>query len=158
MTAAKTHLSLNVADVERSTAWYEKFFGEPAHKVRKGYANFDIDNPALKLALNESKSFGAGALNHLGILVDTREEVEAAKERLEKAGLVESVEVEEVCCHARQTKFWAKDPDGNMWEVYTIVDDMLEDEGAGESSCCGSGTSVTVCCDGDADKAAACCK
>jgi len=138
MTAAKTHLSLNVADVQKSVEWYRGFFGTEPHKVREGYANFDLDSPALKLALNESKVCCQGVLNHLGILVETAEEVEAMKTRLEPLGMVDSTETEEVCCHARQTKLWAKDPDGNMWEVYTIVDDMLEDEAAGNSSCCAS--------------------
>jgi catechol 2,3-dioxygenase-like lactoylglutathione lyase family enzyme len=137
MTAAKTHVSLNVADVTKSVDWYRGFFGAEPHKVREGYANFDIDNPGLKLALNASKPCCQGSLSHLGILVDTAEEVETIKTRLEGLGMVDSVETEEVCCHARQTKLWAKDPDGNMWEVYTIVDDMLEEESASTtSSCC----------------------
>lgn len=139
MTAAKTHVSLNVADVQKSTDWYRGFFGTEPHKVREGYANFDIVNPGLKLALNQSKPCCQGTLSHLGVLVDSAEEVETIKTRLEGLGMVDSVETEEICCHARQTKLWAKDPDGNMWEVYTIVDDMLEDESASiTSSCCAS--------------------
>jgi hypothetical protein len=34
------------------------------------------------------------------------------------------------CCYARQTKFWVNDPDGNMWEVYTLEED-LEHRGDG---------------------------
>ena len=51
--SAKTHLSLNVADVERSVVFYEAFFGVPTHKRRQGYANFDLATPPLKLALEE---------------------------------------------------------------------------------------------------------
>lgn len=126
MTAAKTHISLNVSDVTKSVAFYEAFFGVSAHKRRPGYANFDLENPALKLALNESAAGKGGALNHLGIVVDSVDAVEAARERLRTAGLATLNEADTVCCHARQEKVWAQDPDGNAWEIYTILDDMQD--------------------------------
>ena len=126
MTAAKTHISLNVSDVTKSVAFYEAFFGVSAHKVRPGYANFDLETPALKLALNESGAGVGGPLNHLGIVVESTEAVAAARERLGAAGLISLDEGDTICCHARQDKVWAKDPDGNAWEVYTILDDMQD--------------------------------
>ena len=154
----KTHLSLNVKDVERSAAWYEAFFGVATHKRRPGYANFDLEMPPLKLALQEHESAAGGALNHLGILVPSTELVNEAKERLEKAGLVTFSEENVNCCYARQDKIWVRDPDGNAWEVYTILDDMAEedhhhDEGAAVSTCC-SGSDSAGCCD---QKEASCC-
>lgn len=156
MTAAKTHISLNVSDVTKSVVFYEAFFGVPAHKVRPGYANFDLETPALKLALNESCAGSGGPLNHLGIVLGSTEAVAAARERLGAAGLVTLDEGDTVCCHARQDKVWAKDPDGNAWEVYTILDDMQD--GAFEappvaeaqaSACCssesGCGTDESSC-------------
>ncbi|MFY7951341.1 MAG: ArsI/CadI family heavy metal resistance metalloenzyme [Armatimonadaceae bacterium] len=136
----KTHLSLNVRDVDASTAFYESFLGIPAHKRRPGYANFDAVEPPIKLALTQSSPGTApGPLNHLGILVDTPEEVAAWKGRLSALGLVDNDEGDTVCCHARQDKFWVRDPDGNAWEVYALLDDMLD--GAHEApptdtSCC----------------------
>lgn len=132
----KTHLSLNVADVERSVRFYEAFFGVPAHKRRPGYANFDLAEPPLKLALQECASttgtplhlLGTGSLNHLGVQVLTPEQVQAARERLEASGLVRFDEGDTTCCYARQDKVWATDPDGNSWEVYVLLDDMMTDE------------------------------
>jgi len=142
---ARTHISLNVADVARSVEFYQAFFGVPAHKRRPGYANFDLDAPPLKLALQEGGSkTGVGALNHLGIQVATREQVMAARERLKEAGLATVDEGDTVCCYARQDKLWATDPDGNRWEVYVLLDDLLEEfddhaeaaDGAEEAVCC----------------------
>lgn len=157
MSAVKTHLSLNVSNVDKSAAWYEAFFGRPVHKRREGYANFDLDAPALKLALQEHKPEGKGALNHLGILVPSTEEVTAAKERLESAGLVTFSEENVTCCYARQDKIWARDPDGNAWEVYTLLDDMLDEhEQVAESvsGCCADGANERCC---SAETSAACC-
>ena len=136
----KTHLSLNVHDVERSTAFYSAFLGIAPHKQRPGYANFDATEPPLKLALTQAApGADTGPLNHLGILVDTPAEVAAWKERLAALGMVDVDEGDTVCCHARQDKFWVRDPDGNAWEVYALLDDMLD--GAFEApptdtSCC----------------------
>lgn len=136
MSVAKTHLSLNVANVEASTRWYETFLGVSAHKRRPGYANFDLAAPALKLALNETQVTSGGALNHLGIVVTDTAEVNAAKARLEAAGLATFSEENVECCHARQDKIWVKDPDGNAWEVYTILDDMTNVESCCSPECC----------------------
>ena len=145
MAAAKTHISLNVRDIARSTQFYSSFFGVSPHKERPGYANFDLEDPPLKLALNEySDELGRGTLNHLGILVDSVEKVVAAKERLEKDALVSFTEENVLCCYARQDKVWVHDPDGNAWEVYTITDNLMEgvhEEPPRETACC-----APTCC------------
>jgi catechol 2,3-dioxygenase-like lactoylglutathione lyase family enzyme len=142
---AETHLSLNVADVDRSVAFYEAFFGAPAHKRRPGYANFDLGPegalPPLKLALQQNPPRpGAGSLDHLGIQVAAREQVAAARDRLLAAGLATFDEGDTTCCYALQDKVWVQDPDGNRWEVYVLLDDMLEEEasppGRGEEPAC----------------------
>jgi catechol 2,3-dioxygenase-like lactoylglutathione lyase family enzyme len=145
----KTHISLNVTNVEKSVAFYEAFFGVAAHKRRDGYANFDIESPALKLALNQSVVVNnpLGNLNHMGIMLDSSEAVNAARMRLQSANLIALDEGDTVCCHGRQDKVWARDPDGNAWEVYTILDDMMD--GAFEAppqddACCTK--TETVCC------------
>ncbi len=138
---AKTHLSLNVTNVENSAAWYETFFGQPTHKRRPGYANFDLENPGLKLALQEKDNGRGGPLNHLGLLVASTDDVLAAKNRLESAGLATFSEENVDCCYARQDKIWVRDPDGNAWEVYTILDDMMDQPA---ESCCGA---ESTCCE-----------
>lgn len=126
---AKTHLSLNVADVERSVVFYEAFFGVPVHKRRSGYANFDLNDPPLKLALQEqAPQSGVGPLNHLGIQVPTLKQVEAARDRLIAARLATFDERDVTCCYALQDKVWVHDPDGNAWEVYVLLDDQMEAE------------------------------
>ena len=125
MNTSLTHISLNVRDINRSVAFYEAFFGVPAHKRRPGYANFLVENPPLKLALQEGNiTPGAGTLSHLGVQVPTIGEISAARERLESSGVISFDEGDTVCCYARQDKVWATDPDGNGWEVYVLLDEM----------------------------------
>jgi catechol 2,3-dioxygenase-like lactoylglutathione lyase family enzyme len=145
----KMHLSLNVRDIARSVAFYEAFFGVPAHKRRPGYANFDLSAPPLKLALQEggaaATGAGEGSLSHLGIQFASEAEVDAARARLAESGVVTFDEGDTVCCYARQDKVWVHDPDGNAWEVYVLLDEMGDEEDdhfaaggrkAGEPVCC----------------------
>jgi catechol 2,3-dioxygenase-like lactoylglutathione lyase family enzyme len=123
------HLSLNVTDVEKSVQFYEAFLGVSPHKRRPGYANFDVEEPPLKLALNEYPvNRGGGPLSHLGWMVPSSAEVEDTKQRLIAAGLATFDEADTTCCYARQDKVWAHDPDGNAWEIYALTDDLMDDE------------------------------
>lgn len=130
----KPHLSLDVADLEASVAFYGRFFGAKPLKLRPGYAKFDLAVPALNLALVEHAPSGRN-VNHFGIQVDSSEAVEAARMRLQAEGLLDLVETGTTCCYARQDKVWTVDPDGNRWEVFVVLEDadrMKEDGGA----CC----------------------
>ncbi len=120
--ALKAHLSLNVSDVEASAAFYRKLFGVEALKRRPGYAKFDLQEPALNLAMQQLPPTGLNA-SHFGIQVASTEAVLAAKARLEAAGLATFSEAQVTCCYAKQDKVWVEDPDGNAWEVFAVLED-----------------------------------
>lgn len=154
----RVHISLDVRDIEASVKFYEAFLGAKAHKVRKGYANFDLVEPPLKLAFNERPhlaptaspgSSDAHHLSHLGFQVATTDQVLAARRRLVEAGLW-TLEETGVCCHAQQDKVWVKDPDGISWEIYAVTDELLDADhavgatvGAEESR---AASPMTSCC------------
>lgn len=119
----RVQLALNVNDLDASIAFYRKLFGAEPAKVRPGYANFAITEPPLKLVLLENPGQG-GSLNHLGVEVAGTDAVEAAQARLADAGLAAVEEKDTTCCYARQDKFWVQgSPDGERWEVYTVLAD-----------------------------------
>jgi catechol 2,3-dioxygenase-like lactoylglutathione lyase family enzyme len=127
---SRVQLALNVGDIDASVAFYSTLFGTGPAKRRPGYANFAIATPPLKLVLIESaeaRTDGvAGALNHLGIEVETPEDVQAAAARLTAEGLVPDVRESTTCCYAVQDKAWLNDPDGAPWEVYTVLSDATD--------------------------------
>jgi catechol 2,3-dioxygenase-like lactoylglutathione lyase family enzyme len=135
--ALKAHLALNVKNVERSTEFYRKMLGIEPSKVRNGYAKFNVENPPLNLTLNEGAFNGLGALSHLGIQVASTGDVLSMREKWMQAGLVTRDEMQTSCCYAVQDKTWVRDPDGNEWEVFVVLEDNLP-----ESAPCACGSKV----------------
>lgn len=119
---SRLQLALNVNDIESAVEFYSTLFDTTPVKRRPGYANFAIDDPALKLVLFENPD-QTGTLNHLGVERGSMDEVEAEANRLEAAGLSLNVEGDVVCCYARQDKHWVTGPDGQRWENYVVLAD-----------------------------------
>jgi catechol 2,3-dioxygenase-like lactoylglutathione lyase family enzyme len=115
-------LALNVTDLDAAVDFYSKLFDAEPAKRRPGYANFALDNPALKLVLIEGEGAG-GTLNHLGIEVEDSTQVSAAGRRLAAEGLATRAQEGTTCCYATQDKVWVNDPDNAPWEVYTVLAD-----------------------------------
>jgi catechol 2,3-dioxygenase-like lactoylglutathione lyase family enzyme len=133
---SRVQLALNVDDLESSIAFYSALFGTEPAKIRPGYANFAVAEPPLKLVLIETPGDG-GSINHLGVEVADSDTVEAEEARLADQGYAVREERDVTCCYARQDKFWVQGaPDGEQWEIYTVLADAPVMNGAGESTAC----------------------
>jgi lactoylglutathione lyase len=136
---SRIQLALDVDDLGQAIEFYSKLFATPPAKVRDGYANFAITEPPLKLVLIESPGRG-GSLNHLGVEVESTELVASATARLREEGLLTDVEEQTTCCYALQDKVWVHGPNGEPWEIYTVLADapvMRETPTDGSAGCCG---------------------
>lgn len=131
----KTHISLNVSNIRESIGFYKKMFGVEPLKVKTDYAKFDIANPPLNLAMNQTNFEKGGALSHLGLQVETTEEVLEIGKRWVENGLKTSDEMNTDCCYALQDKTWVTDPDGSSWEVFTVLENTDKVE-TRASTCC----------------------
>jgi catechol 2,3-dioxygenase-like lactoylglutathione lyase family enzyme len=131
------HVSLNVSDLSRSVEFYRGLFGEPK-KLKSDYAKFVGESPEIHLALQPGLSARAdgGSLSHLGIRVETNDEVRRWRSVLKSRGVVSEEEKREACCYAIQDKFWLTDPDGNRWEIYTVVEDIEDHSREAQAACC----------------------
>jgi catechol 2,3-dioxygenase-like lactoylglutathione lyase family enzyme len=118
---ARLQLGLNVSNVDEAVDFYRRLFKTEPAKRRPGYANFAIADPPLKLVLFEGDA--GGTLNHLGVEVESTDEVVAETRRLAGEGLTTATEMGETCCYATQDKVWVDGPDGERWEVYTVLAD-----------------------------------
>ena len=145
---SRIQLALNVDDLDAAIAFYSKLFGTEPAKVKPGYANFAIAEPALKLVLLENPGQG-GTLNHLGVEVESSETVHTEIARLTEEGLFTEEEIGATCCFATQDKVWVTGPGGERWEVYTVLADAetffgtvsgsigVEAVNTGQAGCCG---------------------
>lgn len=119
---SRVQLALNVDDLDVAIAFYSKLFGTQPAKVKPGYANFAITDPALKLVLLENPGQG-GTLNHLGVEVESSQTVHSEIARLTDEGMFTEEEIGTTCCFATQDKVWVTGPGGERWEVYTVLAD-----------------------------------
>ena len=149
---SRVQLALNVSDLEKAVGFYSKLFGVDPAKRRPGYANFAVAEPPLKLVLIEGNG-EPGTLNHLGVEVGSRDEVAEATTRLAAEGLATATEDEVACCYALQDKVWVDAPDGEPWEIYTVLADaehaageLRSVEPEGDLCCAGAPESADRCC------------
>ena len=151
---SRVQLALRVADLDGSIAFYSKLFGAQPAKRRPGYANFAIAEPPLKLVLIEGAAGEPTRMDHLGVEVETTEEVTAASARLAAEGLATATEEDTACCYAVQDKVWVTGPGQEPWEVYVVKGDADVLDKAADSVCCAPAGAA----DGAAEPAtAACC-
>jgi catechol 2,3-dioxygenase-like lactoylglutathione lyase family enzyme len=117
----RPHISLNVTNLEKSVAFYSRAFGVEPQKRSPTYAKYDLKQPALNFALHETiEGRKKSQVNHLGIEVDSVEEVAHWQKQIESQEIPTITEENTDCCFARQDKFWFQDPDGNSWEVFFV--------------------------------------
>lgn len=131
----RPHLSLDVRNVPASVEFYQKVFGVAPQKQTADYAKFNLTAPALNLALMSSTG-RVSAVNHLGIEVESTDDIVSWKQHLLERGILEKVEEGVECCFARQDKLWFTDPDGNPWEVFTVHEQLAVTGTLKNTGCC----------------------
>jgi catechol 2,3-dioxygenase-like lactoylglutathione lyase family enzyme len=133
---SRVQVALNVEDLDASIAFYTKLFETPPAKVRTDYANFAVADPPLKLVLFANAG-QPGTLNHIGVEVETTDDVAAVIARTSEQGLDQHVQENVSCCFAVQDKTWVEGPD-NAWEFYTVLGDAPAMSCSTDDDCCPS--------------------
>ena len=111
---SRVQLALNVSDLESAIDFYSKLFATGPAKREPGYANFAIADPPLKLVLVEQSGERVhgvgGALNHLGVEVETADEVIQSRARLSSEGMEATEEMGPPVATPSRTKFGSRTP------------------------------------------------
>ena len=138
---SRVQLAINVESLEEAIDFYSRLFDTVPAKVQPGYANFAIVDPPLKLVLFENQGKG-GSINHLGVEVQTTEEVLTTEDRLSRADMVTTGIDETQCCYAEKTEVWVDGPDGVRWEWYVKhadsdqFENVVIDSSQSKRKCC----------------------
>jgi catechol 2,3-dioxygenase-like lactoylglutathione lyase family enzyme len=152
----RLHVHVAVEDLAKSVAFYSTLFGAEPKVVKEDYAKWMLDDPRVNFAISD-RSRVAG-VDHLGIQVDSSDELAELAGRLKAAGEVTRDQDATTCCYAKSDKAWVNDPTGVRWETFFTFDEAVtygEDESAvvledkPASSCCGAPEAkapASACC------------
>jgi len=114
----RMHVSYYVTDIAQTVHFYTAFFGQEPVKQKADYAKFVLDAPSLIISFVQNPERVQAHFGHLGIQVETLEELTGRLQAIKSKGLPVLEEMGTNCCYATQDKFWVTDPDGVQWEVY----------------------------------------
>jgi lactoylglutathione lyase len=117
----RLHVHLKVRDLDQSIAFYAALFAKEPDKREADYAKWMLENPSANIAI--STRGDQTGVDHIGLQVETADELEAIADRLKAAGAGALEEKSATCCYARSDKYWALSPDGPKWELYRTFGD-----------------------------------
>lgn len=106
----RLHLHVAVDDLTQSIGFYSALFATEPAVVKADYAKWMLEDPRVNFAIS-TRGRQAG-LDHLGIQVETADELQEVYGRLRRAGgeVIEQGQV--TCCYAQSEKAWIDDPSG----------------------------------------------
>jgi catechol 2,3-dioxygenase-like lactoylglutathione lyase family enzyme len=111
----RMHLHVSVPDLDQSIRFYATLFGAEPSVVKDDYAKWMLDDPRVNFAISTHREAG---LEHVGIQVDSAEELSELSARLKAAGAETFDEAATTCCYAKSDKSWVGDPAGLRWETF----------------------------------------
>jgi hypothetical protein len=151
MKRLRIHVSVdNMAD---SVRLYSAMCAVPPSVLKVDYAKWMLDNPRVNFALSQ-RGEQAG-LNHLGIQVESTDELGEMQSRLQALRPDLEKEEEVACCYAKSDKYWVSDPQGIVWETFHTFDNSPvfgeHHTPAAKSGCCiplakAGPTGASPCC------------
>lgn len=147
----RLHLHVSVPSIDEAVAFYSTLFDAPPAVLKDDYAKWMLDDPSVNLAIS-SRARAVG-IDHVGVQVETADELAALSTRLKTAGSTTIDQAATTCCYAKSDKSWVTDPAGVRWETFFTHGEATaygEDENLEElaaSACCAQAAAPkTACC------------
>jgi catechol 2,3-dioxygenase-like lactoylglutathione lyase family enzyme len=141
------HVHLGVPDLAASIRFYSDLFGTAPTVEKPDYAKWMLDDPRVNFAISQRNT--RTGLNHLGLQVDSAEELAGIRTQFaaaDEGGVSDEKDVS--CCYARSDKHWVRDPQGIAWEAFHSLGKVeFYDGAAQETTAPGAcGTNAASCC------------
>jgi predicted enzyme related to lactoylglutathione lyase len=139
----RMHVHVAVDDLKRSIDFYSALFAAQPSVVKADYAKWMLDDPRVNFAISARGRHTV--LDHLGIQVEDKDELNEVYARLHKAGGDVIEQGQTSCCYAKSEKSWIDDPAGISWETFHTTGESTDyGDGSGErearvahaKSCC----------------------
>ncbi len=110
------HIHIAVDDLDANIRFYSALFQAEPSVLEQDYAKWLLDDPRVNFAIS-SRGRQPG-LDHLGIQVESNQELEAVQQGLAAAALPVVEQKQAACCYAQSDKYWSIDPQGIAWEAF----------------------------------------
>jgi catechol 2,3-dioxygenase-like lactoylglutathione lyase family enzyme len=139
----RMHVHVGVGDLAHSIAFYSALFDAEPAVMKPDYARWMLDDPRVNFAI--STRGRQSGLDHLGIQVEDKGELNEVYARLRKAGGEIIDQGQTSCCYPKSEKSWINDPAGIAWETFLTFGESTDyGDGSGErvarvaheKSCC----------------------
>lgn len=149
----RLHVHVSVDNLEQSIGFYSTLFAAQPSVVKPDYAKWMLEDPRVNFAI--STRAGEKGLDHLGIQVESPEELQEVYGRLKQADRPVLEEGATTCCYAKSEKSWIADPQGLSWEaflttgestVYGDSADLGQIRTTKAGACCTPETPQGACC------------
>ncbi len=140
------HVHVAVDDLQKNIRFYSTVFGAQPEVVKDDYAKWMLEDPRINFAIStHGKQTG---INHLGLQVDSEEELEALHGHLAAADAPVAEQKGVACCYAKSDKYWVTDPQGIAWEAYRTLGsvEMFGGDAAPSPVSGGTEQKVAACC------------
>lgn len=116
------HVHVAVDDLAKNIGFYSTVFGQSPSVIKDDYAKWMIEDPRINFAI--STRGRAAGIDHLGIQVDSDDELKALRDRVAAADVALLDQTNASCCYAKSDKYWVMDPQGVPWETYHTLDSI----------------------------------
>lgn len=150
----RLHVHVAVEDLNQSIGFYSTLFGTEPAVVKEDYARWMLEDPRVNFAISDRAR--VPGVDHLGIQVETKEELADLAQRLKAAGEVTRDQEATTCCYAQSDKAWVNDPSGLRWETFFTFGDATA-YGEDEPAVFLAEASKASCCPAPAKPKEACC-
>lgn len=148
----RLHVHVGVTDLKSSVRFYSTMFGAQPAVTKDDYAKWMLEDPRVNFAISSSNAHKG--VEHLGIQVESGDELQEVYGRLKAADRPVVEEGCTTCCYAKSEKSWIADPDGVVWETFFTNGDAtfygdspVLDALAADAACCDATTPQGECCE-----------
>jgi len=146
----RLHVHVAVEDLQDSIRFYSTLFAAEPAVLKSDYAKWMLDDPRVNFAISQRGA--VPGVEHLGIQVETPDELREVYGRLQRAERPVLEEGATTCCYHQSEKSWISDPQGVSWETFlttgesAVYGDSPTLDPLSEDGCCTPNTPQGVCC------------
>lgn len=141
----RLHVHVGVSDLDQSITFYSTLFGAEPTVTKSDYAKWMLDDPRVNFAISAGRQAAKG-IKHLGIQVESADELGEVYGRLKTADRPVLEEGATTCCYAKSQKSWIADPDGVVWEAFLTNGEATDYGNSPDLSAVSENASSGACC------------